>query len=164
MVEITGYRVGDIGKVVALQSAYYDRHWQLGRTFEAIMARDMGEFMSRFDASADGAWIARDGEKIIGSIFVDGSNPEGVMLRYFLLDDDYQGLGLGKKLMGEAMAFAGSLHVSHMTLWTHDGLLPAVHLYEKYGFKTVESRRDIYWGANLNRLKMVKRFQRRIAA
>jgi GNAT superfamily N-acetyltransferase len=135
-IEISGYTPGALGRIVELHGAYYHAYWDLGLYFEAKVATEIAEFLSRFNPDHDGAWFAKVDGKIAGGIFIDGSDAEGegARLRWFILDPDYQGLGIGVRLMNEAMTFCASLKFPRIYLTTFAGLSAARHLYEKHGF------------------------------
>ncbi len=52
-VQWCGYYPGAIGKIVELHATYYHDHWGFDITFETQVARELAEFLSRFDASTD---------------------------------------------------------------------------------------------------------------
>ncbi|MCA9909216.1 MAG: GNAT family N-acetyltransferase [Anaerolineae bacterium] len=135
-IRLTGYTPGAMGRIIELHGAYYARYWDLGLYFETKVATELAAFMSRFDAAHDGAWFAHVGERIVGGIFIDGSRvaDEGARLRWFILDEAYQGLGLGARLMDAAMDFCRRQGFRRVYLTTFAGLTAARHLYEKHGF------------------------------
>src|SRR5437762_478861 len=102
---IAGYVPGAIGRITELQAVYYAKHWNLGLYFEAKAATEMAAFLSRFDPVQDGAWLAKVQGEIVGGVFIDGNDPEGPRLRWFILDPAYQGYGIGNRLMNEAVLF-----------------------------------------------------------
>ncbi|MFN8527479.1 MAG: GNAT family N-acetyltransferase [Anaerolineae bacterium] len=136
-VQLTGYIPGALGRIIDLQGAYYAQHWNLGLYFEAKAAAEMGDFFRRFDPSRDGAWFAVDGKQVVGGIFIDGSAAagEGARLRWFMLDEAYQGQGVGRRLMQAAMEFCHRQKFQRVYLTTFAGLTAARHLYEKHGFR-----------------------------
>jgi GNAT superfamily N-acetyltransferase len=136
-IELTGYVPGALGRITALHGTYYAVHWDLGLYFEAKVATELAAFLNRFDPAHDGAWFAQAEGNIIGGIFIDGSDAEstGARLRWFILDPAYQGLGLGNRLMAEAILFCRQKQFKRVYLTTFAGLNTARHLYEKYGFK-----------------------------
>ncbi len=135
--EITGYEPGAIGRITELQARYYAEHWDLGLYFEAKAASEMAEFLGRFNPARDGFWVVKAGDAIIGGITIDGKDAEGdgARLRWFILDEDYQGHGLGNRLMDEAMTFCKKAGFRRVYLTTFAGLASARHLYEKHGFR-----------------------------
>ncbi len=136
-IRLMGYTPGALGRIIELHGAYYARYWDLGRYFEAKVATEMAEFMSRFDAEHDGAWFAHVDGQIVGGMFIDGARAadEGARLRWFIIDEAYQGLGLGSRLMDAAMDFCRQKRFRRVYLTTFAGLTAARHLYEKHGFK-----------------------------
>ncbi|MCA9906175.1 MAG: GNAT family N-acetyltransferase [Anaerolineae bacterium] len=136
-ITLTGYTPGALGRIVELQADYYARRWGLGLYFEAKAATEMAEFLSRFDAERDGAWFAHAGGQIVGGIFIAGAraDDQDARLRWFIIDEAYQGLGLGKRLMDAAMEFCRRQQFRRVYLTTFHGLAAARHLYEKYGFR-----------------------------
>ena len=139
-IELTGYTPGAIGRITELHGTYYHAHWELGLYFEAKVATELSAFFNRFDPACDGAWIARSGDKILGGIFIDGhdaaaGNGTGARLRWFIIDPDYQGHGLGNRLIEAAVTFCQQKHFPRVYLTTFAGLTSARHLYEKFGFR-----------------------------
>jgi GNAT superfamily N-acetyltransferase len=146
-IEITGYRPGDIGRITELHGTYYTHYWNLGTDFEANVAAGFGAFIKDFDPEYDGAWFARADDKVIGGIFIDGhevqrlGNEEGrARLRFFILDPNYHGYGLGGRLMEAAMRFCREKGYRRVHLTTFAGLKAARHLYDKYGFQVISEQ------------------------
>jgi GNAT superfamily N-acetyltransferase len=136
-IEITsGYVPGAIGRITELHGTYYSLHWGLGLYFEAKVATELAEFMSRIRPERDGAWLARTEDQLIGGVFIDGadSDGEGARLRWFIVDPAYQGQGLGHHLIARAIAFCDRQQFRRVHLTTFAGLVAARHLYESYGF------------------------------
>jgi ribosomal protein S18 acetylase RimI-like enzyme len=135
-IELTGYVPGALGRITELHGTYYHTHWDLGLYFEAKVATELAAFLNRFDAVCDGLWLARDGEKIVGAVVIDGHDAvgEGARLRWFIIDPAYQGYGIGNQLMDAAMNFCQQVGFRRVYLTTFSGLTAARHLYEKHGF------------------------------
>jgi GNAT superfamily N-acetyltransferase len=136
-IQLTGYIPGAIGAITQLHGRYYHEHWHLGLYFEAKVATELSAFLMRFEAAHDGLWLARNGEKIVGAIVIDGKDAagEGARLRWFILDPAYQGQGIGNRLMDAAMDFCKKVGFRRVYLTTFAGLDTARHLYEKHAFR-----------------------------
>ena len=134
--EISGYIPGAIGRITELHATYYAEHWDLGLYFEAKVATELAEFMSRFQPGQDGAWFAKANNQIIGGIFIDGADAagEGARLRWFIIAPAYQGQGLGHSLLEKAISFCDQQQFPRIYLTTFAGLEAARHLYETFGF------------------------------
>lgn len=143
-----GYVPGAIGRVAELHGRYYGHHWGFGLFFEAKVATELSEFMGRCQEDRDGFWIARENDRIIGSITIDGAGAgkEGAHLRWFIVSEAFQGQGIGTLLVNEALVFCRDTGYDRIYLWTFEGLDAARHLYEKKGFRLVEQRIGSQWG------------------
>ena len=149
---VKGYIPGSIGRVSELHAAYYHRHWGFGLFFEARVASELSAFLQRYDERRDGFWTASLGERIEGSITIDGIHAEdaGAHLRWFIVSDAMRGRGTGNQLINVAIAFCRERGYQRVFLDSFEGLDAARHLYEKNGFKLVEQHRGAQWGAEVN--------------
>jgi GNAT superfamily N-acetyltransferase len=147
-----GYIPGSLGRVAELHGTYYHQHWGFGLFFEAKVATELAAFLGRYDDQNDGFWTAAVGDRIEGSITIDGVHAaaEGAHLRWFILSDELRGKGVGNQLINTAMAFCRSLGYRRVYLWTFEGLGAARHLYEKNGFKLAEQHKGRQWGREVN--------------
>ena len=157
-IEIGGYRPGAIGRVAEMHAAYYHRHWGFGLFFEAKVATELAEFLGRFDGERDGFWTLLDGNRVEGSIAIDGlkAATEGAHLRWFIVSPETQGQRLGPPPDDEAVAFCDRQAYRRIFLWTFAGLDAARHLYEAFGFHLVSEAQGERWGARV----VEQRFER----
>jgi len=144
----SGYLPGAIGRIVELHGAYYGTNWGFGAFFEARMARELADFVSRFDPQRDGLWTAFAAGRIVGSIAIDGAHAddEGAHLRWFILDECQRGQGTGRRLLEEAVGFCRRCGHRRVMLWTFSGLDAARQLYEQAGFRLTAESRGAQWG------------------
>jgi GNAT superfamily N-acetyltransferase len=156
-VEVKGYLPGAIGRVVELHASYYSRHWGFGPFFEAKVAAELSEFISRFQSDRDGFWTVCMEDRVKGSIVIDGlkHGSEGAHLRWFILSSDLRGCGIGCKLMEQAVGFCRAHGYRRVYLWTFEGLTAARHLYEKFGFTLVLEREGEQWGTRVKEQKFL---------
>ncbi len=143
-----GYVPGAIGRITELHATYYSQNWNFGLYFEAKVATGLSEFLNRFDPERDGFWLATIDGEIIGSIAIDGikTDNDGAHLRWFIVLPQLADQGIGTLLLREALEFCRKLSYRRVYLWTFQGLDPARHLYEKYGFKICKEHKDTQWG------------------
>ena len=149
---IIGYTPGVIGRVSELHARYYATHWNFGHFFEAKVATELSSFMTNYDELKDRIWSLSVDGIIEGSITIDGSseNENVAHLRWFIISDKLRGTGAGNYLMERAISFCKEVGFEKAYLWTFQGLAPARHLYEKFGFKLVEERSGEQWGRTVN--------------
>jgi GNAT superfamily N-acetyltransferase len=149
-------RPGDLGSVVALHGTAYAREYGFDPTFEADVAGPLAGFaLSRTDR--DRLWIAERGGGLAGCIAVVGTSPEEAQLRWFLVAPSARGAGLGRRLLGEAVAFAAGCGYGSVFLWTVSALEAAARLYRASGFRKVEEKPGRRWGVEVTEERYVLR-------
>lgn len=145
-----GYRPGVTASLIALQMGYYKGHWDFGRTFEAKLAEELGAFLARYDPDRHlflNAFV--ENSVLKGSITIDddAGAPGLAHLRWFMVAEDMRGRGLGKELLGRAVAFCRDRDYGGIYLTTFAGLHAARTLYERAGFGLAdESEKDPWSG------------------
>jgi GNAT superfamily N-acetyltransferase len=151
----TGYQPGAIGRIVELHANYYSLNWGFGLFFEARVAKEMSEFLSRFDQVRDGFWIVSINDRIEGGIAIDGikATTDGAHLRWFILSPEVRDRGFGHRLMEEAITFCKKKVYRKIYLETFEGLDAARHLYEKFGFRLVHQAEGTQWGKKVTEQK-----------
>ena len=148
-------------RIVAMHAGYYSREHGMGEVFERKVAEGLTEFLPRLQNPKNRLWLAISpslGGRIVGSIAIDGEDLGAgqAHLRWFILDDDCRGQGVGSALLRRAIEFVDQQGFSRTILWTFKGLDAARHLYERNGFRLVEEYAGTQWGVNL----MEQRFER----
>ena len=98
------------------------------------------------DPARDRHWIADiDGEPV-GSVFVVKQTDDTARLRLLLVEPKARGLGIGRRLVDECVAFARAAGYAKMTLWTHSNLTAARKIYQDVGFAKIAEWQHADWG------------------
>lgn len=143
------HRPGDMGWIIHRHAALYAQEYGWDGSFEAMVAEVAAGFIRKFDPDRERCWVAeRDGEPV-GSVFVVRQDATTAKLRLLYVEPSARGLGLGRKLVGEAIAFARATGYRRMVLWTNDILTAARAIYEAEGFKLIDSERHRSFGQDL---------------
>lgn len=143
---------GDLGYIAYLHGKLYAEELNYGRNFEIYVLHGLQEFAAAYDPAKDRVWICEHEDKIIG--FMIGMNRgNALQLRYFIFLPEYRGLGLGKKLVTEFIAFAKERNYPSAYLWTTNEQQGAISLYTRFGFTLTEEKKSIAFDKPLVELR-----------
>jgi GNAT superfamily N-acetyltransferase len=154
-IQIRGYYPGVVGKITELHAVYYHENWGFDVTFETQVGRELSEFVRQLDGTRDGLWVAVKEGDFAGAIAIDGAAAfgEGARLRWFIVDPRYQGSGIGKNLILQAIEFCRQKGFPKVYLWTFKGLEDARRLYETLDFRLSEESQIAQWGQTITEQK-----------
>lgn len=130
---------GDMGWVVQRHGELYASEYGWNEQFEALVAEIVASYLRHYDAQYERCWIAEKDGQPVGSVFVVKNSPVEAKLRMLLVDPKGRGMGLGTRLVEEAIRFARQTKYQKMVLWTNSVLSAARHIYAKTGFTLVSS-------------------------
>lgn len=150
---VEGFVAGSVGRIVSMHGEYYDREWQMGQLFEAMVAEKLGDFAQRYDPLSDLVLLGINDGRVEASMIIDLNDPQsgdrGGHMRFFMLDDGARGTGIGKQMMQRAMDHVDKKCAGKCWLTTFGGLDAARHLYEKHGFQLTHEEVGVRWGFEL---------------
>lgn len=86
-------------------------------------------------------WLLLDGNILIGTVALKCLEPGGEVKRLQVLED-YQGRGFGKQLFAIALEHASEQGFSCVRLDSVRSNGPALHLYDKFGFREIDRYND----------------------
>ncbi|AKD05627.1 GNAT family N-acetyltransferase [Pontibacter korlensis] len=145
----TTLKPGDIGYITYRHGALYEFECNYGIEFESYVAKGFHEFYSQYDPNKDCVWVAEHRSKIIGFLLLMHRPNNTAQLRYFIIEPEYRGIGLGKKLMDLYMAFYREKGYTSSYLWTTHEQESAIALYKRYGFQLTEEKPSTAFGKPL---------------
>jgi DNA-binding MarR family transcriptional regulator/GNAT superfamily N-acetyltransferase len=146
---LRAHQIGDIGHVARRQGQLYAQEYGWDETFEALVAEIGARFVRRFDPAHERCWIAEQGGRIVGSVFVVRKSARTAQLRLLYVEPSARGQGLGGRLVDECIRFARAKGYRVLTLWTNDVLDAARHVYESRGFVLGKQERHRSFGKSL---------------
>jgi DNA-binding MarR family transcriptional regulator/GNAT superfamily N-acetyltransferase len=136
---LRSHRPGDMGWVVARHGSLYANEYGWDSTIEAITAEIVSSFLKNYDPKRERCWIAEmDGEPV-GSVFLVRDSDDVARIRLLIVDPKARGLGVGRDLVEQSIAFARNAGYSTITLWTHSVLTADRAIYQREGFTLVKS-------------------------
>ena len=147
-------RPGDLGWLVHLHGVLYAREYGFDPRFEAYVAEPLARFVST-RTERERLWIAERDERIVGSIAIVAATDAEAQLRWYLVDPSARGLGLGQRLLHEALDFCRGCGYESVFLWTVSALTAAARIYLAAGFHKVEETTGERWGVPIVEQKYV---------
>lgn len=142
-------RVGDIGWIAHRQGVLYAEEYGWDGSYEALVAQILAEYVQKFDPEWENAWIAERNGEIVGSVFAVRLPKKVAKLRLLYVEPSARGLGLGRRLVDECVAFARAKGYRKVTLWTQSNLTAARRIYETAGFRLVKKENHHSFGKDL---------------
>ncbi|OAN70655.1 hypothetical protein A8B78_04155 [Jannaschia sp. EhC01] len=129
MTQVRPYTPADRAAVARLNVTYYTTTHGFNGTFADAVA-------GALDSLGDGdlGWVVTDQGRIAGSLFLSVETPDVGRLRLFLLRPDLQGRGLGRVLLGHALAATPPLGITRLNVSTFTIHRAACALYAASGF------------------------------
>ena len=141
-------RPGDIGYVTYLHGSLYHREYGYGLQFENYVAKGLCEFYEKYNLQRDRIWACEHNDRLIGFLLLMDRG-DAAQLRYFLLEPEYRGMGLGSKLMNLYVDFMRECGYKGSYLWTTHELSTAAFLYKRHGFMLTEEKESTAFGKPL---------------
>ena len=140
---------GELGIVASQHMDFYMKEYDLDSSFEYYLFEGMARFLKNREAGKGGLWVADHNGTVVGSIAIDNEDDTTAKLRWLLVHPEFRGMGIGRRLMDEAMEFCRLNLYKRIFLWTFSELREARHLYEMYGFSPTEEAKHVIWGREI---------------
>ena len=100
----TELRPGDIGYVIHMHGNLYKKEYDYGIQFEVYVAKGLCEFYEKYNPQRERVWVCEHEDRMIGFLLLMDRG-KAAQLRYFLIQPEYRGIGLGTKLLSLYMDF-----------------------------------------------------------
>lgn len=136
-------RPGDAGFIAHRHGVLYEKEHGLDQVFEQYVISGMAKFFA--SGTLGRIWVAEFAGRIVGAIAIVGIDEGTAQLRWFLIEPEFRGSGLGRRLMHTAMDYCRQNGFHNVFLWTFVGLDAARHLYESFGFRPTEQIENTTW-------------------
>lgn len=135
---------GAIGGIAALHARTDAASHGFGAFFAARVARELGDFLLRFDPARDLFRCAVADGRVLGSIALDcGEDPA------------LRGRGLGRRWLAAAVTRARRVAMPEIHLWTLTGLDAAARLYAAASFMLDREVTAQQWGRAVTERRLV---------
>src|SRR5919204_629699 len=136
-------RPGDLGAIIEHHGRAYAREYGLDSGMEAHVAAAVARTALRgFPRETEAIWIVEHNGKHAGSLAMTDEGEGTACVRFFLLDPELRGKGLGRKLLDTARAHG----FVRAVLKPFSALPAAARLYREHGFRVVSVETGPRWG------------------
>lgn len=140
-------RPGDLEAIVAHHRIVYGAEYGVDSRFGDFVAAAVSRAAERgFPTEREAIRIVElDGEHV-GSMGLSDEGDGEAAIRWVVLSAEVRGKGLGRRLLGELLAFAGEHGYRRVWLETFSELTAAAHLYRERGFEMTAADTAPRWG------------------
>ncbi|MCR4030741.1 MULTISPECIES: bifunctional helix-turn-helix transcriptional regulator/GNAT family N-acetyltransferase [Flavobacterium] len=141
---------GDIGYIIHLHGTIYSKEYNFSTDFEKYVIKTFYTFLENYSPENDRVWMAEYNNKIVGCVAIVHQPNDEAQLRWFLLDPAFRGLGIGKKLLTDAVNFCKEKQYKNVFLLTTNLQNKALEMYKLAGFELTQSEEVQEWGLTFN--------------
>lgn len=146
-IKIRPYQEQDIAYVIDRQLSLYESERQFTtEIWKNYLTQGVISLVEKFDPQKDCMFILECDNNASGCIAITHSDDNVAQLRYFFLEPELRGLGVGTGLLNTALEFCRQKKYSHVFLWTVSAQESARILYKNAGFKITETSENDNWG------------------
>jgi GNAT superfamily N-acetyltransferase len=140
-------RPGDLRAILEMHGRVYAHEYGNDERFEAMVAATVTRAGQRgFPSEREEIWIVEHDGIFSGSLALTDEGDGTAMVRWFLLDSELRGSGLGRRMLTELVAEAREHGYSRLCLETFSLLRAAARLYLSFGFEVVSTDTAPRWG------------------
>jgi N-acetylglutamate synthase-like GNAT family acetyltransferase len=137
--------------IKTLNLEWLNRYFKVEKKDEIILSNPQEEIIDKGGL----IYYALYNNEIVGTVSLIKIDESTFELSKMAVTDGVQGLGIGKKLLEHCLAIASEKKIKKLLLYSNRKLLPAIHLYEKYGFKEVSLNNVTYERADIKMEKIM---------
>lgn len=137
--------------IKTLNLEWLHKYFKVEPKDEIVLSNPQGEIINKGGM----IFYAQYNDKIVGTVSLLKINNTTFELSKMAVADGTQGMGIGKKLLEHCIVIAKENNISKLILYSNRILLPAIHLYEKYGFVEIELENGIYERADIKMEKII---------
>ncbi|UJA21603.1 GNAT family N-acetyltransferase [Thermoleophilia bacterium SCSIO 60948] len=146
---------GDVERIGDLHRRLYLEEYGLGESFvDDVEIAARRAFERGWPTEREGAWLVEPadgaGAHLLGAAaLLDEAGGAVGTVRWVCLDPRLRGHGLGRRLIGEAVASARSHGYERLELGTFSDLTAAAAIYRSLGFRVTREETGHRWGRTL---------------
>ncbi|WP_281239589.1 GNAT family N-acetyltransferase [Flavobacterium praedii] len=151
-VEIIPFSIDLKDPIKTLNLEWLHKYFKVEPKDEKVLSNPQGEIIDK------GGFIfyAQYNNQIVGTVSLLKIDETTFELTKMAVSDENQGLGIGKKLMKHCLNEAKDKGIQKLILYSNRKLLPAIHLYESFGFIEIPVEEGVYERADIKMEKILR--------
>jgi len=144
---IRPYKNSDVSYVIDRQLSLYktERHFT-SEVWKTYLRQGVLELLKKFDPQKDCMLILEYNGNPAGCVAITHTSDDTAQFRYFFVEPELRGIGVGHQLLEEALSFCKEKKYRHIFLWTVSAQETARGLYRRAEFILTESHENDEWG------------------
>lgn len=143
----TDLRPGDLGAIIAHHGQLYSREYGVNAEFEAHVAAAVSAVGRKgWPGRGEHVRIAELDGRHAGSLALTEEGNGWAALRFFVLEPQLRGNGLGRRWVAEVLEAAQADGYAGVRLETFSDLRAAAHIYRSHGFAVTSEDTGPRWG------------------
>lgn len=141
-------RAGDISYITQRAIVSALEEFEFGAAYEALLMRTATDFVEQFDATRDCSWIAERDGVIVGAVLVRRARTSVARLTMLHVESQARGIGVGRRLVSEALNFARRAGYESMELELLAPMKSARFIVHAAGFRHASDEPDLPVGTS----------------
>ncbi len=137
---------GDLGWILHQHGVRYAAEQSYDFSFEKEIAESIVVFIEQYKRGVSRIWVAESAAGIIGTIALHAQGTDEAEIRWIMVLPEYQGQGIGSRLLAEAIDFGRRRQVKLIHCCNVAVNSPGIPLYERFGFTFVSEAPVLKWG------------------
>lgn len=145
------HRAGDISTVTQRTIASAAEEFEFNGAYEVALLQHAADFVSNFDVARDCSWMAERDGAVVGAVLVTRDTVQTARLMMLHVESRARGIGIGRRLIAEAIDFATRAGYDTIELELFDVMKTARFLCHGAGFRHVGEAPDARFGRGVIR-------------
>jgi putative acetyltransferase len=138
-IQIRRFEEGDAAAFYDLNLAWISKHFVMEDADRAALGNPSGYILQK----GGHIFMAFAGDTAVGTCALIRTRPGAFEVAKMAVAEEYQGMGIGRRLLEHTVAQAKELGAKSLSLETNTKLTPAIRLYETTGFRHLPPERIV---------------------
>jgi ribosomal protein S18 acetylase RimI-like enzyme len=144
-VEIIPFSTAFAAAIKTLNVEWLKKYFKVEPKDEIVLSDPQGQIIDKGGM----IFYAKYNNAIVGTVSLIKIDNTTFELSKMAVTGSVQGMGVGKKLILHCLAVVDAKKIEKLILYSNKKLLPAIHLYEKFGFIEVPLEGGVYERADI---------------